>query len=93
MNQRHAGYMPDAPQWDGKIFRPAKAGKGFRWETADGAQRRAQIRKRRARYSEARHEAEFEDAMLATRPWHVKVTATITECLLWPFKMLGLYSD
>jgi hypothetical protein len=38
MNQRHAGYMPDAPQWGGKIFRPAKAGKGFRWETADGAQ-------------------------------------------------------
>jgi hypothetical protein len=32
-------HMPDAAQWDGKIHRRAKAGEGFRWGTADGAQR------------------------------------------------------
>ena len=85
--------MPDAPQWDGKIHRPAKPGEGFRWDTADGAQRGAQIRERRARYSEALRKAELEAAMLASRPWHVKVTAMIAECLLWPFKKLGLYSE
>jgi hypothetical protein len=52
--------MADAPQWDSKIYRPAKAGEGFRWGTADGAQRRAQIQKRRRRYAAARDEAEVE---------------------------------
>jgi hypothetical protein len=41
--------MPDAPQRDGKIYRPANPGEGFRWDTADGAQRRAQIERHRGR--------------------------------------------
>ena len=93
MNQQHAGYMPDAPQWDGKIHRPAKAGEGFRWDTADGAQRRAQIQRRRGRYAGARREAELEAAEWKLSPWRVKLIATFVECLLWPFKALGLYRD
>jgi hypothetical protein len=81
--------MPDAPQWDGKIHRPAKAGEGFRWGTADGAQRRAQIQKRRRRYAAARDEAALEATEWANRPWRVKLTATIFECLLWPFKVIS----
>ena len=50
--------MPDAPQWDGKIHRPAKLGEGFRWDTADGAQRRAQIERHRRRAAQTRHEEE-----------------------------------
>lgn len=54
---------------DGKIYRPAKAGEGFRWDTADGAQRRVQIKARRRRYAEgARREAELEAAEWASRP-------------------------
>jgi hypothetical protein len=85
--------MSDAPQWDGKIYRPAKAGEGFRWGTADGAQRRAEIQKRRRRYAAARDEAEVEAVEWASRPWHVKLTAAIVECLLWPFKALAMYRD
>ena len=50
--------MPDAPQWDGKIHRPAKAGEGFRWDTADGAQRRAQMERHRRRAAQKRYEEE-----------------------------------
>ena len=80
--------MADAPQWDGKIYRQAKPGEGFRWDTADGAQRRAQIERRRRRYSDARREAELEAAMSANAPWYVKLTGTMVDCLLWPFERL-----
>jgi hypothetical protein len=92
-HQRDADHMPDAPKWDGKIHRPAKAGEGFRWDTADGAQRRAQIKRRRRRYAEARREAELERAEWELSPWRVKLTVTVVESLLWSFKKLGLYSD
>jgi hypothetical protein len=84
--------MPDAPQWDGKIHRPAKAGKGFRWDTAGGAPRRVQSRERHQRYTTAQDEAELEAAEWANRPWRVKVTVTIVECLLWPFKVIGRFT-
>ena len=35
----------DPMKWDGKAYRPAKAGEGFRWDTADGAQRKPSMRK------------------------------------------------
>ena len=76
-----------------KIHRPAKPGEGFRWDTADGAQRRAQIGERRRRYADARRDAELEAAERANAPWYLKVTGTIVDCLLWPFKKLGLYSE
>lgn len=57
-DQRHACHMPDAPQWDGKLHRRAKAGEGFRWDTADGAQRRAQIERNRRRAAQRRYEEE-----------------------------------
>jgi hypothetical protein len=60
--------MPDAPQWDGKIYRPAKPGEGFRWDTADGAQRRAQIARQRARYAQRWPEEEGDSAELNQEP-------------------------
>ena len=77
--------MADASPWDGKIYRPAKAGEGFRWGTADDAQRRAQSRERRRRYTTARDEAELEGTEWANTPRRVKVTVMVVECLLWPF--------
>jgi hypothetical protein len=81
--------MADDPQWDGKIYRPAKPGEGFRWDTADGAQRRAQIRERRRRYAEARDADELDRLQWAVTPWPARVIVHIVEGLLWPFKVLG----
>jgi hypothetical protein len=66
--------MPDAPQWDGKIYRPVKYGEGFRWDTTDGAQRRAQIERRRRRaaqrrYEEERDRVEVKEPTLIGRIW------------------------
>ena len=47
------------PQWDGKIYRAAKPGEGFRWDTADGAQRRAQIARQRGRYAQKDNPKDF----------------------------------
>jgi len=52
--------MADAPQWDGKVYKRAKPGEGFRWDSADGAQRREQIGRQRQRYSPAWREAKLE---------------------------------
>jgi hypothetical protein len=90
--------MADAPQWDGKIYRPAKPGEGFRWDTADGAQRRAQIARQRRSYSQrwleeernrARDADELDRLQWAVTPWPARVIVHIVEGLLWPFKMLG----
>jgi hypothetical protein len=64
--------MPDAPQWDGKIYRPAKPGEGFRWDTADGAQRRAQIARQRGRCAQRRLEEERDSAELAREPSFIR---------------------
>ena len=53
------------PQGDGKIYRVAKLGEGFRWDTAEGAQRRAQIVRRRRRYAQRRLEEERNSPELA----------------------------
>jgi hypothetical protein len=70
MNQQHAGYMPDTPQWDGKIHKPAKPGEGFRWDTADGAQRRAEIERHRRRAAQRRYDEEgVKEPSLIGRIW------------------------
>jgi hypothetical protein len=56
------------PQWDGKIYRAAKPGEGFRWDTADGTQRRAQIVRKRRRYAQRRLEEERDSPELAREP-------------------------
>jgi hypothetical protein len=56
------------PQWDGKIYRAAKPGEGFRWDTADGAQRRPQIARQRRRYAQRRLEEEWDSPELAREP-------------------------
>jgi hypothetical protein len=60
------------PQWDGKIYRAAKLGEGFRWDTADGAQRRAQIARKRRRYAQRRLEEERDSAELAREPSFIR---------------------
>ena len=40
------------PQLDGKIYRAAKPDEGFRWDTAYGAQRWAQVARQRRRYAQ-----------------------------------------
>jgi hypothetical protein len=92
------GHKP--PQWDGKIYRPAKPGEGFRWDTADGAQRRAQIARQRSRYAEAEEERasaldadELDRLQWAVTPWPVRVIASIVEGLIWPFKALARLRD
>jgi hypothetical protein len=90
--------MPDTPQWDGKIYRPAKPGEGFRWDTADGAQRRAQMARRRRSYAQRRLEEkrysvrdadELDRLQWAVTPWPARVIVCMVEGPLWPFKMLG----
>ena len=88
---RDAGFMADAPQWDGKIYKQAKPGEGFRWDTADGAQRREQIGRQRKRYSAAWREAKLEAEEWPRRPFRVKVSAILIECLLWPLKVIGRF--
>jgi hypothetical protein len=83
--------MADSPRWDGKIYKQAKPGEGFRWDTADGAQRREQIR-RRQRYSPAWREAKLEAEEWKRRPLRVKLSAILIECLLWPLKVIGRFS-
>jgi hypothetical protein len=65
-------------KWDGKVYRPAKAGEGFRWDTADGAQRRAQNAGRRKKYAQMRAEEDrdgvernpkWKEATLLARIW------------------------
>ena len=69
------------PYWDGKIHRPAKAGEGFRWDTADGAQRREQIERhhRRAaqtRYEEERDRVEVKEPTFIGRIWEKSGTSS-----------------
>jgi hypothetical protein len=60
------------PQWDGKIYRAAKPGEGFRWDTADGAQWQAQIARQCRRYAERRLEEERDSAELAREPSFIR---------------------
>ncbi|MDT7815488.1 MAG: hypothetical protein QOJ42_5404 [Acidobacteriaceae bacterium] len=48
----HRGYE----EMGRKVYRPAKAGEGFRRDTADGAQRKAQNARRRKKYAQMRTE-------------------------------------
>ena len=84
--------MADAPQWDGKVYKRAKPGEGFRWDSADGAQRREQIGRQRQRYSPAWREAKLEAEEWKRRPLRVKLSAILIECLLWPLKVIGRFS-
>lgn len=79
-------HRPDAPQWDGRVYRPAKPGEGFRWDTADGAQRRAQIARQRRRYAQeegeranARDADELDRLQWAVTPWPARVIVHIVE--------------
>jgi hypothetical protein len=59
--------MKDDPmKWDGKVYRPA--GEGFRWDTADGAQRKAQNARRRKKYAQMRAE-EVRDGFVRNPKW------------------------
>ena len=58
----------DPMKWDGKVYRPAKAGEGFRWDTADGAQRKAQNARRRKKYAQMRAE-EDRDGFVRNPKW------------------------
>ena len=60
------------PQWDGEIYRAAKPCEGFRWDTADGAQRGAQIARKRRRYAQRRLEEERDSAELAREPSFIR---------------------
>jgi hypothetical protein len=90
--------MAKYPQWDGKVYRAAKPGEGFRWDTADGAQRRAQIERQRRSYAQRRLDDKRESAgdadeldrlQWAGTPWPARVIVCIVEGLLWPFKALA----
>jgi hypothetical protein len=59
---------PETSSVGGKIYRAAKPGEGFRWDTADGAQRRAQIARQRRRYAQRRLEEERNSPELAREP-------------------------
>jgi hypothetical protein len=56
----------DPMKWDGKVYRPA--GEGFRWDTADGAQRKAQNARRRKKYAQMRAE-EVRDGFVRNPKW------------------------
>ena len=55
-----------------KIYRAAKPGEGFRWDTVDGAQTRAQIAHQRRRYAQRRLEEERDSAELAREPSFIR---------------------
>jgi hypothetical protein len=50
--------MSKPPRWDGKVYRQAKAGEGYRNDTADAALRRAHAARRRKKYAQMRAEEE-----------------------------------
>src|ERR1700761_9029362 len=58
----------DPMKWDGNVYRAAKAGEGFRWDTADGAQRKAQNARRRKKYAQMRAE-EDRDGFVRNPKW------------------------
>ena len=68
----------DPMKWDGKVYRPAKAGEGYGSDTADAAQRRAHAARRRKKYAQMRVEEErdgfernpkWEEPTLLARIW------------------------
>jgi len=50
----------------------SQPGEGFRWDTADGAQRRAQIARKRRRYAQRRLEEDRDSAELAREPSFIR---------------------
>jgi hypothetical protein len=89
--------MPDAPQWDGKIHKPAKPGEGFRWDTADGAQRRAQIQRHRRRAAQRRYEEDRIESKsksrLSSGALGTKSGTSFSRQGAVPDDQLGLYSE
>jgi hypothetical protein len=90
--------MSDAPQWDGKIYRPAKPGEGSagiqpmvlkdRYRVHAGVEATPQRRREEERYS-VRDADELDRLQWAVTPSLTQVIVCIVEGLLWPFKMLG----
>jgi hypothetical protein len=82
------------PQWDGKIYRAAKPGEGFRWDTADGTQRRAQIVRKRRRYAQRRLEEKRDSPELAREPSFIgRVWEEIRHFIFLPQSNLGQRVD
>jgi hypothetical protein len=61
-------HHPDMKKWDGKIYRPAKAGEGYRSDTADATLRRAHDARRREKYPQMRAEEE-RDGFVRNPKW------------------------
>jgi hypothetical protein len=58
----------DPMKWDGKVYRAAKAGEGFRWDTADGRKKYAQMRAEEDRDGFVRN-PKWQEPKLLARIW------------------------